>query len=95
MSECSGHTCLPRLNKKIDILGPSFGHTKYRNLLFHEAPFAARVTFLFLVAEIDATELCFFCNSTQFFSKTDQNILLCLMQMLHLRNLFISKRQTH
>jgi len=56
MSECWRHTCLPHLEQR-DRHFRSFlrSHKVHRALLFNEAPFPARVTFLSLVAEICAT----------------------------------------
>ena len=96
MSECSGHTCLPHLEQKDRYSWFSFSsHKVHRDLLFNEASFAARVTFLFLVTETDETGCASFVIPHRSFPRLIKNILLCLMQMLHSHDLFLSKRQTH
>ena len=56
MSECSGHARLSHLEQKVRHSWFSFpSHKVHRDLLFNEAAFAARVSFLFLVAEIYTT----------------------------------------
>ena len=96
MSECSGHTCLPHLEQKNRYSWFSFwSHKVHRDFLFNNASFAARITFLFLVAEIDETGCAFSVIPHRSFLRLIKNILYCLMQMLHSHDLFLSKRQTH
>ena len=91
MSECSGYTCLPHLEQKDGHSWFFFwSHKVHRDFLFNKAPFVARVTFLFLGAEIDATGCASFVIPHCFFPRLIKNIL-CLTKMLHSHDLFLSK----
>ena len=83
MSECSGHTCLPHLEQS-DWHFRSFfqSHKVHQALLFNEAPFPVRVTFLFVIAEICATGCASSVIPHSSFPRQIKNFLLCLMQML-------------
>ena len=68
MSECSRHTGFPYLEQKDRHSWSSFrSHKVHRDLLFNKTPFAA-----FSGCRNRCNRLCLFCDSTQFFSKIDQ-----------------------
>jgi len=53
MYECSGHTCLPHLNKVIDIFDPSLDHKKYIELSYStKHHFQQQKCFFFLWKEL-------------------------------------------
>ena len=76
MSECSGHTCLPHLEKRDRHFWSFFRSREVqRGLLLNKAPFPARVTFLFPVAKIGATDCASSVIPQNSFPRLTKNVL--------------------
>ena len=90
ISECSGDTCFPHLEQR-DWHFQSFFRS-HKALLFNKAPFPARVTFLFLVAETCATGCASsviphssFSTLIKTFSLPHADVAIVMMYSLHKR----------
>ena len=83
MSECSGHICLPHLEQnRSTFLVLLFVTQSTSGSFIQWSTISSKSCIPISVCRNWCRRMCFLCNFTQFFSKTDQKVCFCPLQML-------------